>query len=138
MTLSNLHRYSQDKASHHREPKIHFSLAGITTLSESSFIFAESVQHLLWGFKGASAPLGTPPHPGSALPLVKQTFRVREKWDGNYSGGGIVQGQLRHDLDIELVVDLLISPIFSRRVMSGGSLPDQLPEQLIATVWKAL
>ncbi|HEY6541659.1 MAG TPA: TetR-like C-terminal domain-containing protein [Ktedonobacteraceae bacterium] len=49
-----------------------------------------------------------------------------------------MQGQLRHDLDIELVVDLLISPIFSRRVMSGGSLPDQLPEQLIATVWKAL
>ena len=44
-----------------------------------------------------------------------------------------MQGQLRHDLDIELVVDLLISPIFSRRVISGGS----LPEQLIATVWKA-
>ena len=48
-----------------------------------------------------------------------------------------MQGQLRHDLDTELVVDLLISPIFSRRVISGGSLPDQLPEQLIATVWKA-
>jgi uncharacterized protein YbjT (DUF2867 family) len=34
-------------------------------------------------------------------------------------------------------VDLLISPIFSRRLVSGGSLPDQLPDQLIATVWKA-
>ena len=56
---------------------------------------------------------------------------------GTTRGAGIVQGQLRHDLDIELVVDLLISPIFSRRVMSGGSLPDQLPDQLIATVWKA-
>jgi len=56
---------------------------------------------------------------------------------GTTRGAGIVQGQLRHDLDIELGVDLLMSPIFSRRVMSGGSLLDQLPEQLMATVWKA-
>ncbi len=50
----------------------------------------------------------------------------------------ITQGQLRPDTDVGLAVDLLIGPIFYRRLVSGGPTPpDTLPAQLVDAVWAA-
>jgi AcrR family transcriptional regulator len=50
----------------------------------------------------------------------------------------VEQGQLAEGLDSELAADLLLGPIFYRRLVTGGPLPaDELPEQLVNAVWAA-
>jgi AcrR family transcriptional regulator len=44
---------------------------------------------------------------------------------------GIERGELRSDLDLELVVDLMGGPIFQRLLLTGSPMPDKLAEQIV-------
>lgn len=45
----------------------------------------------------------------------------------------VEQGELRHDTDVDLVVDLLLGPLVYRRLVTGTAVP--APEQLVEAVW---
>ncbi|MDP9016936.1 MAG: TetR/AcrR family transcriptional regulator [Candidatus Eremiobacteraeota bacterium] len=50
----------------------------------------------------------------------------------------IVGRQLRAQTDVQLAVDLLIGPVFYRRLISGASTPDKaLPHRIVDAVWSA-
>lgn len=51
---------------------------------------------------------------------------------------GIARGEVRADLDLELVVDLLAGPVYYRRVISGGRIDADVGRALVATVYRGI
>jgi AcrR family transcriptional regulator len=47
---------------------------------------------------------------------------------------GIERGELRHGLDLEIAIDLLLGPIYYRLLMSGEPLTSALVERLVRAV----
>jgi AcrR family transcriptional regulator len=78
-----------------------------------------------------------PDHPQLALAWREGLIQPRRAQLAQVLERAVAKGQLRPDTELELAVDLLIAPLFYRRLISGGALSDQLAEQLIATVWLA-
>ena len=44
---------------------------------------------------------------------------------------GIERGELRADVDLEMVLDLLAAPIYYRRIVSGGTITPGLTEKIV-------
>lgn len=51
---------------------------------------------------------------------------------------GIERGEVRSDLDLELVVDLLAGPVYYRRVISGGAITEAVGRSLVDTVFRGI
>jgi AcrR family transcriptional regulator len=88
---------------------------------------------------------------GRMLPILVATRTRVPELDAAYSesvadkrarsaavvGAGVERGDLRADVDVEAVVDALVSPIFYRLLVTSAPLDEQFRATLVATVLRA-
>ena len=53
---------------------------------------------------------------------------------GSLLARGVARGELRPDLDPEMVTDLLLGPVYYRFFLSGAPLDDGFGKRLVATL----
>lgn len=76
-------------------------------------------------------------HPALARVFAEHIMQPRRAQCARIVQRAIDRGQLQHSTDLELAVDLLLGPIFYRRLISGAASLTTLPEKIVNAVWKS-
>jgi AcrR family transcriptional regulator len=70
--------------------------------------------------------------------LVQPAIYRRRRLFAQVLNRAIARGELRADLDQELVVDLLLGPLWVRATMTAAPIPADLPEQVVDGVLRGI
>jgi AcrR family transcriptional regulator len=86
--------------------------------------------------QGLASDLATDPELGRSFRERIVAFRVAEV--RRVLGRAVERGELRPDVDVELVHELLFGPVYYRLLLSGGELEPRLAERIVDTILPAL
>ena len=87
-------------------------------------------------FRRLMTTTGTDPAVREAL--LERWIRPRRKRAAEIIRQGMLDKSLRDDLDVELVIDGLVAPIYHRLTVAHLPLDTELPRRLLDTVWPGI
>jgi AcrR family transcriptional regulator len=86
--------------------------------------------------RGLASELATDPRLGSAF--RDTVVRLRRETLTQVVEQGVARGELRPDIDVDLLHDFLFGPVYYRLLVTGMPLDEALPEQIVDAVLPAI